>query len=564
MMKKRFFWLLLILLSSYDWGYAQEGGWRPLGTNLHYEEGDWISYSDPHYVRSIALGNYYIYFATSGGITRYEFYRNRWDFPFTTSNGLPDNEVYTVAFDQGTSYLWCSTPQGVSYYEPTSQRWRNIYYDEMGLAPSDYVTSIGFSTDEVFLVTASGKVLRARKLSEVFTPVDTLELETDVWNNIQWFGEKGFRPFQLPLFHMRGTFLFYPDPTRGYIEDGNLRRYPITYYVEDPWDYLWVGTWGLGAAVADLKIRRLSLLQYGLLGTDVQAMALDGSSLWVGGINRLTPLKGITYWNRKTDEWRYFEARLTTGLLSDDVLAITVDGSRVWFGTLEGLALYEKGRGEWRTYTVFDGLSDNTVYDVVVDSAYVWIATEDGLDRLLKASLRTDSLIVEHIPLEEAPGKVAFFDLEWDGSVLWAATNQGVFVYDGTLEKGGFYIGAQGPTAEVITSVSSSGEEIWFGTLDGVEVFDKRQKKWKGPPERQFLTKWPVLDICATPEVIWVGTERGVYKFDRNRRYWRLFNEEDGLIHPRVQSILPDGDYVWFGTPRGLTRFYWNDPTRID
>jgi len=559
---KEFFWkrtilMLLIAFLLIPAGQAQR---RVSGTNIHYEEGDWISYSNTRYVNSLAIGTQYVYFATTGGITRYDIFQSRWNFPFTTSNGLPSNNILTVAFDVGTSHLWCATTEAVCYYNPGSRRWRTLYYDELGMSGGP-VTSIGFSEHQIWLVTAEGQTFVASKSDMEFIK-ETLRTSEDNKDSIIWFGEKGFVPLTLPQFFLPDGIIFFPGPDRTYLQDFKLRQFDFSYYAVDPWQTLWFGTRGWGAGNANMRTQNMKLLPFGLIGQDVHALASDGSGLWIGGVQHSDPIKGITYWDQKHNTWKYFEARYLTRMRSDDVTSIAPDGRYVWFGTLDGLVCYTRSKNQWYSYTVFDGLSDNYIYDVIVDSQSVWIATEDGLDRIDKHSVDKGAPIIEHIT--NPADKVTVFDIELDRQQLWAGTNYGIYFYDTVKRIGGYYRGPNGPGARIVTAVSANNDQVWFGTLTGVEVYDRVHRVWKGPPERRFATNLPVITIKATDKAVWVGTEQAVYKYDKQRRTWRLFTTEDGLLDNTVQAILPAGDYVWFGTPKGLTRFYWNAPYRID
>ena len=144
-------------------------------TNRHYQQGDWITYSTTRFIRNISIGERYVYFATTGGITRYNFFSNKWDFPWTISNGLADNNISLVAKDSNTGFLWCTHELGISYLEPASQLWFNFFYDEIGFDYNDYVTSIGFGDDrQIYLVTASNKDRKSTRLNSSHTDISRM------------------------------------------------------------------------------------------------------------------------------------------------------------------------------------------------------------------------------------------------------------------------------------------------------------------------------------------------------------------------------------------------------
>ena len=531
------------------------------GTNPKYEVGDWISYTDTRYVHSIAVGNRFVYFATTGGIARYDFYGNRWLDPFTLSDGLPDDNVQIVAFDFESGSVYCATDLALCVRDPASRRWTNYSYQSIGIG-NHTVHSIGFDADFVYLITTGNVALKANRNSTVFNQIPIEEVTSVPADSIAWFGKFGFQPKTLPNFLMNSSLLFFPDASHPYFQDVNDRNFNVTYYVEDPWQTLWLGTWGLGNAKANMRTNFLEMIPFGLIQKNVNAIASWGNEFWIGGIDQKDDIQGITHWNRKTGEWNYYEGRFITGLRSDDVTSIAPDGRYVWFGTLDGLSRLDSQKDDWVSFTVFNGLQDNQIYDVVLDSHFVWIATRDGLDRANKMLSGRDTLIVKHITRPK--DRVTVYDIEEDGDLIWAATQYGVYVYNRKNLKGGYYYGSDGPGNAPVYSVSVSGNEVWFATGYGVEAYNKNIKKWMGPPARYFVPGIQILSIRATAKAVWLGTTNGVYKYDKRRKFWRKFNQADGLLDPRVQFILPDGDYIWFGTREGLTRFYWNAPYRID
>ncbi|MFQ5751434.1 MAG: hypothetical protein ACE5HI_05505, partial [bacterium] len=137
-------------------------------SNPNYEQGDWKSYSVARYITSITVGHQYVYFGTrQSGITRYDQFQNRWDFPWTTSNGLADNEIWALAFDFDTGYLWCASHTAISYYHPTARRWTNYFKDEFGLPMVDEVESIRIESNKIFFKTQAGRLYETMKFGSV-------------------------------------------------------------------------------------------------------------------------------------------------------------------------------------------------------------------------------------------------------------------------------------------------------------------------------------------------------------------------------------------------------------
>ena len=313
------FWCIaLFVFSIFRSGQAEI---RIRETNRNYQQGDWITYSTTRFIRNISIGERYVYFATTGGITRYNFFSNKWDFPWTISNGLADNNISLVAKDSNTGFLWCTHELGISYLEPASQLWFNFFYDEIGFDYNDYVTSIGFGDDrQIYLVTASNKWMVSDNTSANF---HTISQPTND-DFIKWYGANEKNNSELPYMFMPGGYLF--DERGKFIDDLNLRHFQITCWVTDPWQNLWIGTWGLGAGHGDLTTTRLELLRYGLWDEAVDAIEQDGDALWIGGVQSPSQKGGVTEWIIPGEQPNYYETYLLTGFDNDQISSIAVDG----------------------------------------------------------------------------------------------------------------------------------------------------------------------------------------------------------------------------------------------
>lgn len=555
------FFLVCVLLQGRVW--PQELAVRQRESNPNYEQGDWISYSVARFVTSIAVGNQYVYFGTlQSGITRYDQFQNRWDFPWTTSNGLADNEIWTVAYDFDTGYLWCASHTAISYYHPTAERWTNFFKDEFGMPKLDEIESIGITPNNILFETRGGRLFESNKFGGVILVANKIGDGFIPTDNIRWFGKRANRRKEFPHFFMSDGYLF--DPT-GLVEDFQFRTAEIVASVLDDWGNLWIGTWGLGAGKGDVRSLRLEMLDFGLTNVSINSLTFHDEVLWMGGREDLLQNRGgITAWDLDREIWKYFEQRNISALRSDRIHAITVDGDDLWFSTGHGLSRYSTRERIWRTYDNFDGLSDNEVFDTAVDGSTVWVATANGISYISKKHLaKKDSLKFRYL----SPGNltlVRVYDLELMENLLWAGTDQGVYVYDTKKKFGGYSAEIEGPIDFVTNSISRYKNEIWFGTNSGIDVYDINKKKWLGVPEGRFFPNTPINRILASKEAVWAATNRGVMKFNRQSRSWRTFTTEDGLIDNRVHAILLDGDYIWFGTERGITQFFWNDPSRVD
>lgn len=559
-MKYKFYALWIFFLFAQIL-FAQENqtGYQRKGTNIEYDLDDWITYSMTRWVTSISEGRDYIYFGTTGGIMRYNLYSNDWERCWTVSDGLPDNFIIAVAYDFNTDYLWCSTSYGISVFRTIWKRWENYFKDELGIVPGDDIVSIGFDDQNVWLKSRDGEILRSQNQQGTF-----FREAGNSWsrNSIHWSNENVYSDSKNIDLYISGNLFF--DP-KGLIRDTNLDEYKITAYLNDHWNNIWLGTWGLGAAKADSRIRTLEILPYGLFVKNVNAFDFDEyGKLWIGGVGSYNGQSGITCWDFSKNSIQYYQARFEGNIYSDQVTSIATDSRYVWIGTQHGLLRFDGDRNEWKTFDTGLGLRDNWILDVEVDDENVWIGTTLGMNRLEKEKMYAkDYRIRDFVPKDIL--NMAVYDIEVMENLIWVGTDYGVYVYDMQEKRGGFENDPNGPQNNRVLAIGVlDNREVWCGLEDGVEVFDVQKQQWLGVPDKRFHTNSPVNFITVDDSAAWIATDKGVLKFDKGRKRWRRFTVQDGLPDNVVNWILLDGNYIWFGTSEGLTRFYWNSPYRID
>lgn len=561
--------ILVILCSLCSASQAQySSNRRILQTNEKYELGDWVGYSNSRYINSISMGTEQVYFATTGGITRFNFYENTWDFPWTTCNGLPDNNILCVAFDAQNNRLWCATSFGISFYESFSEIWKNMYYDDLNLSGDDQVVSFGFTDETVWLETRNGDWLQSRNQYGNFVFERGSAPAEHLLPGLEWHGQRGRSKNELPILFMTEGYLF---DSQGTISDFNFRRFPITNYLFDRWGYIWIGTWGLGVGRADTRTQQLELLPFGPYQQNITALNLDFQEyFWMGGWNEDNPRgagweneNAVTFWDTRKNTWDYYEARYLTRLSSDHALSLAQTQSDLWLGTDLGLAEFNYSRNRWYFYDQTNRIRHPQINDVATDDEYIWVATPSGIDRFTRATLHTDSLEVEHIATRHLR-QIEVFDLEVVGDTLWAGTRAGAYFYDIQKDSGDFFEGAWGPGTRPVFAVAAAPGLVWFGSEDRINAFDLTKKDWLPSPFNFSDIDSPVNYLDATAEVVFAATDEGVWKFDMQRLFWKQFTHEDGLIGDRVNALQIVGDHVWFATTNGLCRFFWNNPMRVD
>ena len=261
-------------------------------------------------------------------------------------------------------------------------------------------------------------------------------------------------------------------------------------------------------------------------GNYVRALALQGNTLWAGGLG------GLVRWDPETGGYVKYTAR--DGLPDNQVnsIALGADGA-LWVGVGTwngGLTVYQGGR--WTTYTTVQGLVSDFVLCVAVDvQGRTWVGTVRGVSVLDDHGTPHDSRDDAWLSFRGSDGLVneGVMAIAFDtAGRKWFATSGGLSVLDdkGTPEK---------------------GDDVWtsFTSADGL-----------GHNEvRALLVGRGGLKWCVTRTDVSLLDDGGTPHDKRDDR-WTHFTTADGLIANDGRAIAEDGTgLIWFGTTAGLSVF---------
>lgn len=522
------FFLLLASLSSFQTLHAQYVR-REFFSDEHqrrmrYALDDWISYTTTRSFSDMTVGTNYIYFATrDGGILRYHFYEDYWDYPFTTSNGLPSNRVEQVVYDPRTAFLWAVTPNDVAIFNPASEEW----------------------------------IRRSENPDWIYQFPDSTIINPNTPGKERFFGREALA--LLPTYFANGDYSIIND---WILMDRNFQEFPIVGYLIDRYDRIWFPVDGFGIGQGSTFSQRIDFYALGMPDIFPRAIAYQKDDLWLGGIGqeRRNPENrpGIALWPYDETGWEYYQARWISRLPSDNVEAILVDGDSVWFGTDYGVSLYDRGRDRWQNFFEGKGLISNEVHDLAIMNDYLYVATVFGMSRI---SLLTGS--VEKIK-DTRLINLPFHRLSVQNDTLWAGTFRGIFRLIGSTGKWEFVPSQAAIQDFDVTAVDAFEHEVWFAASGGIMWLDTRTDTWESFPQVAYDVAGPYEDIKATAKAVWVATPEGLLKYNRELKYWKLFTTQDGLLNDHCRRLLLDGDYIWIVTDGGVTEFFWNNPNRSD
>ncbi len=446
----------------------------------------WVSYRNFNYIRAVVQGPQDIYAGTTQGLIRYNFRTRVWEEPYTTSNGLHENQVEGLYYDEQEMILWIKTPTGLERYHP--------YFNDFESVPISHL------------------------------------------NPALFFSQKNLPA--IPLY-MNDNFSYMPED--GVIRDNYSRIFRISDFMADRFSNIWVGTWGDGLYQGSLHMQKLEKMPYSLIESNVAAMGFDGENIWFGGVNQSA---GITRFNHKKKLWTHYSSQFTAGLTDNNVTSICVTPDFIWFGTWGGLLRFEKKNEQWKHFTELPHnnitvltqddsllwigtvrgmgmlnmqqgsfnsakfLENREILDIQVKDTLIWVASQEGLCIFHKTRRRWQ--ILGDIPILKDRICSSLF---LDHDRIWIGTQVGLFFL--RLED---HTWAQVPMAKPfedapIYGIDGDINRLWIALDEGVLCYLKKKGQWKYYRQEDGLIDNKVQSIAVDGEYVWFGTPTGVTRF---------------------------------------------------
>ena len=291
-------------------------------------------------IHGLTMGENEVWVGTNGGLLRYNKMTDMWHH-YTTDDGLPNNEVWTIILD--TPYLWTAHIGGVvSRYllesdksRPGPDAWKT--YEIVPSVKWSNIGAIAVDSQHVWVTT-------------VWEGIKRYDKSTDTWTAITEA-------------HGLGN-----NETNDLLIDG---------------DYVWVTGWGDASRynrwTEEWEIfssqRVLSDVNFGL------DRGIDGVWLTYSGWSGRGAL--ASKYHNTTDSWTTLKLPQIEGVDFDRAMQVVETADAVWFTADEqGLARYNKAAKDWTFFSEENGLASNDLieYSLVVDDNYAWVGTAGGIE----------------------------------------------------------------------------------------------------------------------------------------------------------------------------------------
>jgi ligand-binding sensor domain-containing protein len=466
-----------------------------------YYPGDWVSYTNTRYIRTIAVGFDYVYFGTTEGILIYDMGFNEWKDPITRSDDLDDQDIRMIAVEPDDSRIYVSTASGAYMYETTFDQWSRI---------------------------------------DAF-PMHLMDDNLDLISNFQkYMPPAGFHALSPNI--LEGPF---------------LRDFPVVTAAEDQENDIWIGTWGLGAGKIESYGIDLELLRYGLYTSNCHTMYRDGPLFYFGCRNDLGTENALTIWNLADTTWQYFEAQYDNNFSSDKVNDIMRAGDYIYLATDFGLVRMNPGGGNFRSYTQPGYLQTDLVLSLEYYNGDLFVGTDQGMYVL---DAKTDSITYMGGTLVGASAILDIFAYKGD---LWIGSDNGAIRYDFSTNRFYRYSSAGGALLSMTYDIEPDPKDgLWFATEDAVIWMSDKFDEQLRIDVNTELNSYHPYKLVVGERFLWIATDYGVYRYDRMQHDFKHYTMEDGLIDNSVYDMFIEGDYLWMATAAGVTRFFWNNPMR--
>ena len=464
-------------------------------------KGQAVTWADFSYINHIASSINRVYFATTGGITRFNKIENCWELPLTGAAGFGNEQVKRIWVEQFDERLYVQTEFGFYEYDVLFDRWYPI--------------------DKLPQIETGCK--------HVATPEDLLPSD--------------------------GIMFIDGDV----VTDMSHRRFVISDILDDGSGNLWIGTWGNGAGQAGSSARLMQLLPYGLLQNRVNAIYRDDSLLWISGALGNSYHSGVSVFHPERNEFFYIESGVYSEFSASDVNCLEGDAKWIYIGTAEGLYVADRARREVVDYVGRNqGLADFNVLCLRKVGDSLFLGTARGLDLL---DFTTDS--IKHLYTNQFSNRL-IYDLDLVDNHLWIASGVGAYrlsLETGKLQK---FNDPHGVLFSRVYDVEHYGSRVWLASDGGVLSLDINTGATEPYADILRRVDSRALAVNDSIVAVASDVGMTIIFLGRTKSFSRDFTTEDGLASNYVYSLVLDGDYIWIGTDRGLTRFLWNNPERVD
>lgn len=525
---------------------------RPLRT---YELRDWNTYKNANYITSLSEGPEYVYFGSSGGVLLFHKFGRYWEQPFTVSNGMSDDFVSAVVFDNQNYILWAAHQKGISYLRPGALSWSNIDKAQLQMDDKIQIIRLGTTNQAIWLATDDQRYIQINKYN-----LDDIWVADVRPYGVEWAPSRYDSVPNLINYSFTNNFQL---DARGNLLDNYLRPFPLIIFHTNKQSDVFGGSWGLGAFEGNTLSKFLRFSPMGPLQNNITALAINADYIWAGNTSLITgdaySRFGVSEFKKREQSWAYYESGVITELASSVVNDLVYNHNYLCVGTEQGLSLLDLKRNRWRRFSMAQGLTDEVITCLEATDSLIWIGTPRGL-----SILTLPKMTIRRFRLDPNFLTTGINRIKQDGEKVWFSTKNGIYILNRKNEKlshidqFGQEVSLKTPVAGDYGPIAVNNLWVVINRNRGLLALDKKNEQWLELPNLANLAELTVNDLALKDNILWVATNKGAVMLRLPDYYYETYSRADGLPDDVINRVFVDEDLVWFGTAQGLTSFKWS------
>ena len=516
--------------------------------SARYRPFDWLLFKEPGRINSLSEGFEFLYVGTShGGIYRYNLYSNQYDFPITSAQGLKNNSIISVHFDQNTGILWAASVGALQYSFTREGDWRYIDFVDIGLRNNDNISQIGNSENYVW-AKANAVYVKLDKSSGILAGIYPRPDEINIsWSSTNYYEQADIATIMNNYALMSGWMA-----SGSKLIDGYGRYIDITSGLIGKHNDVWIGTSDGTLFQGDKTMEAIFPTEFGIRGSNINALFQNENNLWIGS-KGYDIGRGVTRLNTRNFQTDHYDFDVTVNMNLTEVYSFYDFENTLWVGGNGVILVFDKPDNFWRTLGEDRGIPNSDITSMVGDSNYVWIGSYYGIRQINRKSKREEPMGFEYLFYNHPVN-----DLLLNEFGVWVASRTGIYLYDKNnpqimngLSIGNSYLDF--PVSRV-TSIFQDNQLLYFATNIGVVSFNIEEKFWDMVIPASDYRGLDVSDLVVVGKFCFIGTSQGMFRINLKSKRTREYKFD---FIGSVNSLEKIGKYVWMGTSEGLIRFKW-------
>ena len=516
--------------------------------SARYRPFDWLLFKEPGRINSLSEGFEFLYVGTShGGIYRYNLYSNQYDFPITSAQGLKNNSISSVHFDQNTGILWAASVGALQYSFTREGDWRYIDFVDIGLRNNDNISQIGNSENYVW-AKANAVYVKLDKSSGILAGIYPRPDEINIsWSSTNYYEQADIATIMNNYALMSGWMA-----SGSKLIDGYGRYIDITSGLIGKHNDVWIGTSDGTLFQGDKTMEAIFPTEFGIRGSNINALFQNENNLWIGS-KGYDVGRGVTRLNTRNFQTDHYDFDVTVNMNLTEVYSFYDFENTLWVGGNGVILVFDKPDNFWRTLGEDRGIPNSDITSMVGDSNYVWIGSYYGIRQINRKSKREEPMGFEYLFYNHPVN-----DLLLNEFGVWVASRTGIYLYDKNnpqimngLSIGNSYLDF--PVSRV-TSIFQDNQLLYFATNIGVVSFNIEEKFWDMVIPASDYRGLDVSDLIVVGKFCFIGTSQGMFRINLKSKRTREYKFD---FIGSVNSLEKIGKYVWMGTSEGLIRFKW-------